>query len=133
MKGSTKKQKKTNTLKVPVPKDKFRYYLECVGVALDSELEKDQAQKVFFRAIQEFKTGELSLDELSAISHRIWWQMTMKDNKFFGTKLGKLLYEGGELSFYVRSATKRELGLTFIQFLGDILKYYEEKQTKVFA
>jgi len=92
------------------------------------ELNDGQTQQIFLQAIKDFKAGRISLDELSIISLRLWSE-GIKDEDKFGSRLASTLYYGGELNFYVRPGhiSQKIILQTFVQFLGNVLKFYDDK------
>jgi hypothetical protein len=125
-----KKTKGQLEIKVPLPKDKIKKYLESFRITSPSEAEESQLQALFIKTIDDFIKGELCLDEFSSISNYLWWEGGIMPKR---EKTNKEFYDtlqlAGELSFYVRGKSN-EVRESALWVLNRVFDYYERYSKK---
>lgn len=85
----------------------------------------EQIEKIFVETISNWKTGKLSLDELSSIALTLWWKIVHKDA--MGTDMESVLEECSELNFCSRVITDESEGC-FVSYMKDVMRFYKEHQ-----
>ncbi len=113
------------TISIPFPQKKFRAYLKNVHATTRKKLTKEQVQKIFLMAIEDFYKGLLSLDELSSIAEAIYYpNMPILDKD-----LDPVLDEASELSYTVRQVDNSSPQVRVEGFGGvltSVRVYYEK-------
>lgn len=122
-----KNKKEGRTIAFAFPAEKFKEYLKDEKVSSASELTMAQAENIFFKIREDFLKGKLGFDEFSSFCHELWWKQLMKDKASFETKIGRILYTGSELSFYLRTIQDKKNGEIFLDNLREVLKYGKEE------
>ncbi len=96
-------------------------YLKRNGIVELNNTALSKKEELFSRAIDDYKKGELSLDEFSCLCEKLWWTIDNKNNK-----LAETILKGAELSFYERaSVTQENMESNFINVLRKVMNYKE--------
>ncbi len=120
----TKSEETKFSIKVPLPKKKVEKYLHTLRLSSVREAGESKLKALFLKTIDDFLTGDLSLDEFSAISNYLWWESGVVLGKEKSSKeFYSLLQMSGELSFYIRGRTK-EVRKSALRVLDLIFDYY---------
>ena len=93
------------TITIPFPEEKYNRYLDEVGVTGENELSFTTLTEMMLAIIRDFKNGSVALDELSDIFGHLWQYVFHKfptEQQYRHSEINDVLYEGGELNFYVR-------------------------------
>lgn len=103
------------------PNRKFTSYLKKLNLKSSDELNLGDRHNILMMILDDFKSGKVCLDELSAMSDYLWSTIHGKRDG----ELESVLLEAAELSYYLRTITKENPG-NFLMFLIDILDYYQK-------
>ncbi|SRR6266496_1427080 len=100
----------------------IKTYVKRVGYPMGLPTHPDAKEALFLRAADDYKKGELSLDELSVLCEDLWWSIEDKDSE-----LARVLMSGQELSFYERQAVNhKHVADNLIGALKDVLAYKKQ-------
>lgn len=114
-------------INIPFPTKKCKKLLAICLLNEKSKLGPHQMSQIFVNAVYQFLLGNLSQDELSVISNKLWSDIKGPSEKLFGT-LGSALYAASEMSFYIRRIydpkNKHKFG-SFERWMVDVMEYYE--------
>lgn len=103
------------------PNRKFTSYLKKLNLKSSDKLTLIDRHNILMMILDDFKSGKVCLDELSAMSDYLWSTIRGKRDG----ELESVLLEAAELSYYLRTMTKENPG-NFLMFLIDILDYYQK-------
>lgn len=99
----------------------FDAYLRRIGVSSLDEITHEQLLDLIKIMVNEYKSGKISLDELSSAFGLIY-EKTIYDGNF--QELNSIIEAGSDLGYDERMATEDEpLNIEFLTKLRDILKY----------
>ena len=99
---------------------KLRKYLDAFGVDSLDKLSIEEGNKFFVKIIGDFKSGELTLDELSVFGENIFHKIGKKHTK---DDIFQASLSASELSFYVRVP---EGFKNVSSFLSDVEEFYKK-------
>jgi len=109
------------TIQSHFPTKRFNRYLEEFSVLSPKELGISQIEQLFFLAREDFGTGKLTLDDFSGICNVLWSIIEYTQNA--ATPLGRTLYSGAEITYYVRQASDKEHARIVSSLIKDVLSY----------
>lgn len=115
---------------VPFPEQKFKAYLKMAHLTTYKDGTLSQQRNMFLYIIADFKSGKLSLDEMSALAGEMYSYPDEQDSVEF-TELNDALYDCSELNFYVRRILEiksNPRGSEFINMMLTVMKYYQNYQ-----
>lgn len=101
-------------------------YLHSVGVVSIDDVDEKQTEGIFLKAVRDFMDEAISLDDLSFVAGKLWWNAIEKE-KSFSKEFLDILIAGEEMDFYVRRVLRPKLDTIFLSFLKDVLEFYEDK------
>lgn len=119
-----------SVINIPFPDKKYKRLLEICHLTEESELGDQQLSQLFVNAIYHFLLGNLSLDDFSCISNRLW----SKHIKNISDTLDKVMYFAGELNFDVRrmiSVKHNTSDYGFAVSMSEIMYYYELHRVQI--
>jgi len=118
-----RKNTKNKTIKTPFPYGKFQEYKRKVGIVSEKDIKLSKIKKLFLLAIDEFKKGLISSDDLSAISNKLFVYL-LKDNLFKeDQELFGAIEAASEIDFYIRNPESKNLN----RFLKEVLEYLRKE------
>lgn len=103
-------------------------YLHRLGVATVGDLNHQQLKRYFLLALTDFTTGEISLEELSALAGTAWSPPLPTDTP--DTVAFKSALEAcSELPFYLRKQFEgRAVKSSLLHFLTETIQYYQSNK-----
>ena len=122
----SKTKRNESSIKTPLPKKRrVENYLHSFKISSVREAKVSQLKNLFLKTIDDFLTGNLSLDEFSVISNYLWWEgIDMSKKEKVDKEFYNLLQMAGELSFYIRGKTK-EVRNSALRVLDLVFDYYK--------
>jgi len=119
---------KDEKIHIKFPTAKFGKYLAMVHAQSVDELSFGQTRKLFLLVVDDFKSGKLSLDDMSEIAQTLWKQL-LRDGSDGAKELKDVLNNATELNFYVRRIPELEPdGKTFVFFMTSVVAYFEKNK-----
>lgn len=107
-----------------ISKEKFETYLKELGLESLENTTVKQVRSLMKVVADEYKTGGLSLDEMSSAFDMIHAK-TIYDNDF--SEVNDILEMGEDLSYYERvSAENEPVNTEFVSQLRDVLNFSEK-------
>lgn len=97
-------------------------YLKDLNLTSISEASLETANKLFVKVIEDFKSGKLSIDELSSFGHEIFHGVAKKHKE---SDLFQASLSASELSFSVRSEATYS---SIPSYLRDIDTFYNNNK-----
>lgn len=97
-------------------------YLKELDLTSISDSSLETANKLFVRVIEDFKSGKLSIDELSSFGSEIFHGIAKKSKE---SDLFQASLSASELSFSVRNEANYS---NISSYLGDIDSFYEKNK-----
>lgn len=101
----------------------MKIYLQGLNTDDIKTISYDDKKTLFERITNDYKNGEISLDELSSLSETLWWSLGEKEKT---SDFGNVLNAGMELSFYERNIDEENSEKTFVWFLKKILSFKKD-------
>jgi hypothetical protein len=101
-------------------------YLKYFSVTDLNDINIEAKKSMYQRIVNDYKEGEICLDQLSGLSERIWWSLSEEEKKTKNNKFSNVLMSGMELDFYERGVADDDIAKFFIGYLQDVLRYKVE-------
>lgn len=107
-----------------LPKKKFLSYLKKFDTSSIEEMNSNKITQVFLLLIHDFKTGDISLDELCAMGEKLLFRIKLIETNTTETKHAlERLYD---LYYDLRIIQDKLMAKTFIQNLVEVLDFYDK-------
>ena len=114
-------------IEIPFPEEKYNTYLAKLPVTPSGEPTTQQKKHIFISAVDDFKKGTLSLDELSSIADNLWSSLNATEKAT--EDLADAMYAAAELNFYLRSIDEdTESGHSFVGLMNTIMQFYNKNK-----
>ncbi len=110
---------------IPFPIEKYSKLLKLCNLEADKDLSDENIALIFVNAVFKWLKGEWSLDDLSCIGNKFWYERKEKNEL---DELGNALYASSEAGYYIRRIYRPEIkekNDNFSRFVISIMKYYE--------
>ena len=111
---------------IPFPEGKYNELLSKLFGKKKGTLDYKEKKKVFLLAVATFKSGALSLDELSEISCFMWSDLTGEEKAM--ADLGSVLYDCSEINYNARVSSG-----SVSQLLSKVHAYYEKHKSMLIS
>lgn len=88
-----------------------------------------KAEKIFLSARKDFINKDISLDDLSTICNHHWFEAIPGPEKAT-PPFATMLQNGGEISYYLRKAKKKESANILASHINSVIAYTPHYQKK---
>jgi len=118
-------------IKIRFPKEVWASYQEKFGFSTKQKLPSEILKKVFLYSFRDFRKGDLSIEDMSAVSLQLLENRGETESSPQQDGLNNILQKSVELAYYVRRLPKDDSGKNqFSHNLNEILQYFStQKET----
>ena len=111
------------TIKILRPKEIIADYLQLIKIESLEKAELKQLEKIFFLIINDYKSGRLSLDKMSASASELFKYVAKKNNDslFF-----EAIVAADDLNFAIRTPVVFNNVVRFLEQIEDFYQKYQE-------
>ena len=119
-------------INTPFPDAVYAEQLNIIGLKNEKELSFSKLVSLMSNIIGDFIKGKISFDNMSDMFQRLEQgfflnQSEKKQDKF--AEIGVVLFNGGELNYYIRASAQNGDYDTFAEYLNSLIHFYNMRET----